>query len=207
MRYLYLLFVVGITFFACKKKGKADFILKGTITDATYSIPMDGAEVKLYEKSAGSSSYSLVGTTSTNGSGSYSFTFPRNSIETYKIIVTKNLYFEINELINFSSLSIESDNVRNYSTTAMAWAKLRFINQVPSDVTDVLKYTQTEGKTGCDICCSSGEHILNGIIDTTIYCVNDGNTNYTYTYLNGNTPGIKSANTIAFDTTEILLIY
>ncbi len=88
----------------------------------------------------------------------------------------------------------------------MSWVKLRFINQVPVS-TDVLKYTQTQGKTGCTLCCPSGEHVLLGAVDTTIYCINDGNTNYTYSYIVGSIPGTKSAITTAFDTTEILLTY
>lgn len=206
MKYIYFTFILGIALFSCKKKGKADFTLKGTLTDATYSIPMDGANVQLFEKIAGNSSYDLIGSSSTDGSGSYSFTFPRNSVESYKIIITKDLYFDIDQMINFSDLSIENDNIRNFSTTAKSWAKLRFINQSPSAL-DVLKYTQTEGKQGCDLCCPSGEHTLMGAVDTTIYCINDGNTTYAYSFLNGSLPGSKSAMTTAFDTTEILLTY
>jgi len=206
MKYIYFTLILGIALFSCKKKGKADFTLKGTLTDATYSIPMNGASVTLYEKIAGNSSYDIIGSTSTDGNGSYSFTFPRNSAESYKIIISKNLYFEIDQLINFSDLSIENDNIRNYSTTAMSWVKLRFINQSPS-AADILKYTQSEGKQGCTLCCPSGERILQGAVDTTIYCINDGNTTYAYTFLNGSFPGYKSAITTAFDTTEISLTY
>ncbi len=106
MRYIYLFIILSFSILSCKKKGKADFTLKGTITDVTYSIPLDGAEVKLYEKVAGNSSYDIIGTSSTNGNGSYSFTFPRNSVESYKITFTKDLYFDIEEFVNFSDLSI-----------------------------------------------------------------------------------------------------
>ena len=206
MRYIYLALIISVSLFSCKKKGKADFTLRGTITNSTYSIPMEDAEVKLYEKIAGSSSYSHVGTSSTDGNGSYSFTFPRNSVESYKLIITKNLYFEINQLISFSDLSIDNDNVRDFSTTAMSWVELRFVNQDPLP-NDILKYTQTEGKTGCEVCCPSGENILSGATDTAIYCINDGNTTYRYSYLLGATTGTEFAITTAFDTTQIMLNY
>ncbi len=207
MKYILLTFFISVAVLSCKKKGKADFVLKGTLTNTTFSIPMDGAQVQLFEKKAGGSSFDLIGTTSTDGNGAYSFTFPRNSVESYKITLTKDLYFDIEQIINFSDLTIENDNVRNFSTTAKSWVKLRFINQSPSSTLDVLKYTQVEGKTGCLLCCPSGEHSLYGVIDTTIYCINDGNTTYRYNFIIGSTTGTKFANTTAFDTTEILLTY
>ena len=47
------------------------------------------------------------------------------------------------------------------------------------------------------------------IADTIIYCINDGNTSYTYNYnvVGTSNIGQQTAVTIAFDTTEILLNY
>ena len=48
--------------------------------------------------------------------GKYEFTFPREQVERYIIEVQKEGYFSIIEDIYFSSLTLEQDNIRNYST-------------------------------------------------------------------------------------------
>lgn len=199
-----LFFLASSLLFSCNK-GKAEITLKGTINDITFGTTHSGASVKLYENIAGGSSINLLGTSTIGSNGSYSFTFPRNKAESYTLIIQKNLYFEINELIYLSSLTIEDDNVRNYSTTAKSWAKLHFVS--PSS--QYMTYTKQSGKQNCTECCPSEEQSLSGIMDTNIYCINDGNTTYSYLYsvigagINGNKSGV----TTAFDTVEILLNY
>ncbi len=193
--------------FGCKK-GPADFTLTGTITDSSFSAPLSDAVVKLYGTEAGGLSLDLIAQTTLESDGSYSFTFERGKIETYHLSVVKFNYFELYEDIPFSSLTIEEDNIRNYSTTAKSWVKLRFINTSPL-VDDVLEYIKQEGKSACVECCPDGTTYLNGAVDTSIYCMNDGNTEYRYYYFvhNSSIQGPKSAITTAFDTTEILLSY
>lgn len=204
MKFLLFTFIIVVSFTSCKKKGKANFTIKGVITDSSFSNGLDGATVKLYEKPAGSSSMNLLGTTTSNSFGEYSFTFPRNQVESYQFTCTKTNYFPIDATINFSDLTIENDNVINYSTYAKSWAKLHFINQ--SGVSSV-RFTKTVGKSGCTECCSSSEQILSGFTDTSVYCINNGNTTYTYSYYVPGTTnlGNKTTTTIPFDSTEILL--
>tara|TARA_B110000285_G_scaffold228649_1_gene291945 strand:- start:635 stop:1258 length:624 start_codon:yes stop_codon:yes gene_type:complete len=193
--------------FSCKK-GKADFTVTGTITNTSLSSGLNGATVSLYEIPAGSVSSELIGTTTTNLSGVYSFSFPRNQSESYIITCTKSNHFSIEESINFSDLSIKEDNVINYSTTAKSWVKLRFLNNTPSGA-DVLNFTRTAGKNDCDACCVSTETSLVNILDTSIYCINDGNNVYSYSYIHQGTTnfGEKSVVTASYDTTELLLTY
>jgi len=201
-----ILLFVGLTF-ACKK-GKGDFTLKGLITDTTFSSPFLGGIVKLYQIPAGTSQEILIGTQTLGSDGTYSFTFPRDKMEKYILKITKNNYFSLNETVFFSDLTLEEDNVFNYSTTAKSWAKLRFINSNPL-AGDVFSYIKQQGKANCPECCSITENIYYGALDTTIYCINDGNTVYSYFYSVSGTSnqGVKSAVTVAFDTTEILLNY
>lgn len=209
MRVFQIFLIVIISFnFGCKKKGKADFTLKGVITDGTFTTPLANADVFLYETIAGQSTSSLIGQTTTNSFGEYSFTFPRNSAESYYLSSSKQDYFPLEKTIYFSDLTIEEDNIRDYTTTALSWVRLRFINQSPN-VSDVLQYSRQIGKINCSTCCSAGVNYLNGAIDTSIYCVNDGNTTYQYQYSVAGTTnnGVKSATTVAFDTTEIFLQY
>jgi len=204
-----LLFIVlALTLIYSCKKGKADFTITGTITNTSLNTGLNSATVKIYETPAGSGVLELIGTTTTNASGVYSFSFPRNQSESYTVTCDKLNHFSFEESINFSDLTIKEDNIYNYSTTAKSWAKLKFINATPSGL-DNLKFTKTAGKSDCLECCTNTETSLVNILDTTIYCINDGNTAYSYTYIHVGTPnyGDKSAVTVAYDTTEIVLSY
>lgn len=203
----YAFLLLGLLAISSCKKGKADFTIRGTITDATFSNGLSGASIKLYEVEAGGSGSNLIGN-STLSDGTYSFTFPRNQAESYTLIVEKANYFTLNETIWFSDLTISEDNVRNYNTTAKSWVNLRFVNQSALP-TDQLNFIKANGKTGCDECCDAAEQSLYGDVDTSIICINDGNTIYSYNYVEVGTlnTGTKSVNTVAFDTTELLLNY
>lgn len=193
--------------FACKK-GKADFTLKGTITDQTFVKNLSGAQIKLFSVPVGSTSQKEIGSMTIGTDGAYSFTFPRDKMEKYVLKITKSGYFDVERDIFFSDLTIEEDNVRNYGTTAKSWVKLTFFNANPS-TTDHLQYIKQAGKEGCEECCTDQEQHLYGAVDTSIYCINEGNTIYSYLYwvIGTTDQGLKSVSTTAFDTTEIILNY
>ncbi|MCE2713248.1 MAG: carboxypeptidase-like regulatory domain-containing protein [Cryomorphaceae bacterium] len=204
---------ISIFFFAliilasCSKK-KAEFKLSGTVSDQTFSTPLSNASVMLYQVPVGSTDKVLVGTTTTNSAGEYSFVFPREKMEKYILRISKNLYFDIEETVFFSELSLEEPYIRNASTTAKSWAKLTFHNLNPQAV-DHFQYIKQSGKESCFDCCPSTYQDYYGALDTSIYCINDGNTNYSYFYWVLGTPaqGSQTIYTTAFDTTEIILNY
>lgn len=206
MRFLVFILAISMLGLSACKKGKADFTIKGTISDATFGTTLSGAELKLYEIEAGGASSTLISQSTVGSDGSYSFTFPRNASESYLLTIRKNNYFDRDMVIPFSDLTIENDNVRNYSSTARSWARLRFIT---SDPTAQLKYVKQQGKTDCASCCDNSENFLNGVQDATIICPNDGNTVYSYHYwlLGTAISGEKNATTTAFDTVDIILNY
>jgi hypothetical protein len=86
--------------------------------------------------------------------------------------------------------------------------KLSFLNNNP-DPNDQLHIVKQQGKENCMECCSSEEQDFHGALDTSFYCVNDGNTIYSYLFwvIGTSNSGIKSINTIPFDTVEINLVY
>jgi len=90
----------------------------------------------------------------------------------------------------------------------MAWIGLHFINNNPQ-ATDHLQYIKQAGLQGCAACCPNTEQNYFGALDTTIYCINNGNEVYSVYYwvLNSSNQGLLSAVTTAFDTTEIILNY
>ena len=195
-----LIILLGFGLSACKK-GKADFVLKGNLTDATFNTSLSGATIKLYEVEAGGGSTNLLGTQTVGSDGSYSFTFPRNAVENYILEIRKNGYFNLDIDIPLKQLTVEEDNIRNYSTTARSWAGLHFSTVGTGSVS----YIKQSGKTDCDECCASGEVVLTGPMDTIIYCPNDGNTLYSYIYTAGINTGTKQVTTPAFDTAYINL--
>jgi hypothetical protein len=162
----------------------------------------------LYQVPIGTTQQVLLSTSTIGSDGLYSFTFPRDKMEKYVLVITKLNYFDISEEVFFSSLTTKEDNVRDYSTKAKAWVKLTFFNSNPAPG-DQLKYIKQAGKEGCSECCSDAEQFLIGAINTSIYCVNDGNTDYSYYYwlIGTSNQGLKSAYTTAFDTVEISLTY
>ena len=196
-----------ILFLSCKKKN-ADFTIKGLATDTTFSKPLSNATVKLYQVPVGSSDEFLITTLKTDAQGNYTLSFPREKIEKYHLVINKSNYFAIDETIYFSELSLESDYIKNVSTTAMSWAKLTFHNLNPQ-VGDHLQYIKQNGKDGCLECCPISYQDYYGSIDTSIYCINDGNTDYSYLYwvLGASDQGNRTVLTTAFDTSEVILNY
>lgn len=206
MRVLAYIIVIGIIGFTSCKKGKADFTIKGVITNNTFGSGLNGAKVKLYEIEAGGGSTNLLGETTIGSDGSYSFTFPRNKAESYLVTIRKEDYYDRDMPINFADLTIENDNIYNFYSTAKSWVRLKFITTNPAAE---FRYIKQQGKEICDGCCSADEQFLYGVQDLTIICPNDGNTLYSYNYWVLGTPvsGVRSATTAAFDTVDIVLNY
>lgn len=194
-----ILFLFG---FSSCKKGKADVTINGTITNTFDGLGLANCSVSLTQVNADGTTELLGQMNSSNGT--YSFTISRTHCLGYNLAVVKNNYFNVDEFINFSSITVENDNVNNFSTAPLSWVKLKFQNDFPVP-SDKMKITKIAGREGC----VDDPFYLDGDADTVIYCENDGGTSFTYNYLevSGNQFGQKSAVTIPFDTTEILLQY
>lgn len=206
MKNVIIAFLILSALGACKKKD-ITYTVEGTITDETFGQSLAGATVSLYEVPAGGATPTdLVATVITGSDGKYSFEIKREKIEEYRIDVSKNLYFGTSQSFHADDLSTNETNVFTHSVTAMSWVKLHFIN---TDADQDLKYIRQSGKTGCAECCAATEQFLYGEIDTSVYCINDGNTTYGYYYwvLNTANNGPMSVTTTPFDTVELLLNY
>lgn len=205
MKRLYYFLFLAITVISCEK-GKANFVLKGTIQDETFSTTLAGATIQLYQVQVGSASETFVSSQTIGSDGTYSFTFPRDNMEKYILRIEKDNYFPLEKTVYFSSLTINSENIRDYSTTAKAWVKLNFIND-PNFGGNELEYTIQQGKENVDGSCQHGTYTIN--TSTSYYCINDGNQLYSYLYFafGPNDTGVKSVITTPFDTTELTLTY
>lgn len=195
--------------FACKKES-LEFTIRGNIFDDSFNKGLVGAEVELTAVEANSGDLRSINTQTLGESGDYSFTFLRDRDIKYYLTVNKDNYFPLNKTIFFSELTVENDNVFNYSTTAKSFINFKIKNTGVSDDQDQLKLEIFEAKTDCDECCSLGQHYFNGAnIDTNYYCANAGNQYYKFIYWvpEMNIVVFDSLITPAFDTVEYYIEY
>ena len=199
--------LVLLLLFGCNK-GAGTFTLEGGITDASFNQPLAGAEVSLYGIAAGNNQYAMIASAVTGADGKYSFTFDRTRTEKYTLYVKKNLYFEQEEEVYYSQLKLKETNIRNVSTTAKSWVEIKIFNNNAAN-NDHLQFLRQQGKTGCSECCFSGTNHLYGFQDTSIFCINDGNSLYSieYAVFGTSNTGILGVTTTPFDTTVLNLTY
>jgi hypothetical protein len=189
-------------------RGLANFTLSGVISDATFSTGLSGAELKLSKVSITTGEETLMETKILGADGKFEFTFPREKIEKYILKVTKPLYFDIEEEIQFSSLTPSTNNIRNYSTKAKSWVEYRFVNNNPLP-TDHLRITKFAGKENCNECCSSEPIDIYGSSFYAQTCINDALSVYSVYYQLVGTPtqDVLEVITQPFDTIVVQVNY
>ena len=190
------------------KRGVASFTLRGTISDETFSTPLTGATLKFYKVLIATGEEILVDTKVLGADGKYEFTFPREKIEKYIIRVSKPLYFDIDQEIQFSSLVPSAVNTRNYSSKAKSWVELRFVNTSVQS-SDHFRYIKFSGKENCSECCTSDQVDLYGTAYYSRTCINDALTPYSiyYQVIGTTTQNVVEVITQPFDTTLLLVNY
>lgn len=205
MRTAIFLLVVALSAIGCNKKA-ITYTIEGVISDQSLGGSLNGATVELYSLAPGVSSMGAPIATATTGSdGRFSFTTERGKVEKYIIKVKKTLYFDYSVEFTTDQLEPNTSNTYNTSLYAKSWVKLRFIN---FDGVENLHYVKQDGKEGCSECCTTTQQWLYGVTDTSIYCINDGNTLYSiYYWVEGGDHGPESVTTTAFDTTDIVVSY
>jgi 5-hydroxyisourate hydrolase-like protein (transthyretin family) len=204
---VFLFSISIVLLFGCNK-GAGTFILEGMITDVSFNQPLAGAAVELYGISGGNNQYALVASTVTGEDGRYSFTFDRTRTEKYTLYVKKPLYFEQELEVYYSQLKLKETNIRNVSTTAKSWVEIKIFNNNAAN-NDHLQFIRQQGKSGCSECCFSGITHLYGFQNTSIFCINDGNSLYSIEYgvFGTSNTGIIGVTTTPFDTTVLNLTY
>lgn len=190
--------------FSCKKKN-LKYVIKGTISDSSFNVPLSGAKVTIYVTTTSNTTPVQKVSLTTDASGNYSYELEREKLQSVIISVDKNNYFSDGTTTTLDNLSLDDDNVFSYNLYAKSWVRLHFV----SDGTKTIKYYKQIGKNGCAECCPTGEMQLTNVIDQSVYCINNGNTQYQIYYdVQGTTDnGTLSVNTVPFDTTEILISY
>lgn len=203
-----VLFALVLQLNSCNKEG-ISINIDGFILDESASISIENATITAYGQDPESNDYIFLSSTTSGANGYFSLSLNRDRYTSIKIEGTKSNYFTTSIEKKLSEYNTEHGNFIKLSTTAKAWARIHVINQPPNSSSDAIRLIKQKGKSGCDECCSSNELILNGIVDTTYYCINDGNTAFSifYEVIGGTTVNITEINTPAFDTTDILISY
>ena len=190
--------------FSCKKKNLA-YQLEGTIYDSSFNTTMSGATVSLLVVPTGTSTAKVLETQTTGSDGKYSFSFKREKYESIQILVTKSMYFDGELSTTLDNLDIENVNTNNFNIYAKSWVRIHITGNGTNDC----KYIRQEGLSGCDECCPTTTQEFTTPTDTSVYCINNGNTIYQvyYNVLNTSTQGPIGVTTVPFDTTELLISY
>lgn len=202
-----LLALIGLFLGSCKKNTGV-FEISGTITDMSSEIGLQDCKVYLYSFPIGDGEVLLIDSTYTGNDGSFDFSIERAQMEKYKILFSKEGYFEGEEIIYFSNLSIDDVNTVHLQTYGKSWVAIRLKNNNPQ-IEDHFRYIKQEGKANCSECCPIEEQNFYGDIDTTIYCANNANENYSIMYwvIGTSIVDIVSVNTTFLDTALIDVTY
>ena len=202
-----LILLIGFLIGSCQKNAGI-FEISGTVTDLSSSSGLENCKLYLYSYPVGTGEELLTDSTFTQNDGSYTFSFKRAQMEKYKIELEKDGYFEGEEIIYFSALTLEEVNTVNLETYGKSWVGIRLKNNSPQ-IEDHFRYIKQEGKTNCSECCPTEEQNFYGDLDTTIYCANNANENYSIMYwvIGTSIVDIASANTAFLDTTLIEVTY
>ncbi len=199
--------LIGFLIGSCQKNAGI-FEISGTVTDLSSSSGLENCKLYLYSYPVGTGEELLTDSTFTQNDGSYTFSFERAQMEKYKIELEKDGYFEGEEIIYFSALTLEEVNTVNLETYGKSWVGIRLKNNSPQ-IEDHFRYIKQEGKTNCSECCPTEEQNFYGDLDTTIYCANNANENYSIMYwvIGTSIVDIASVNTTFLDTTLIEVTY
>lgn len=195
---------IGFSISACKKN-KLEYKIEGVISDKSLNSPLNGAMVTLYVTEIGAASQIQIASMTTGSDGKYAFSFKREKYEAITIKVTKNLYFDQEISASLDDLNIKNSNVFNFDVYAKSWARVHIVGNGINDC----RIIRQEGYSGCAECCPTGYQYFNTPTDTSIYCINKGNTLYQvyYNVLQTPTQGPVGITTVPFDTTELLISY
>lgn len=206
---IFILLVSGVVL-GCKKNSALTFAIHGTVTDESFNKGLESATVIIYEKPVTSTDYKEIGRTTTDASGNYTLTFPRNRVEGYRVLIQKDYYFDKEYTVAFADLNPKKSIEYNFGTTAYSWVKIHLQNIDEVNSYDDFIYKKTQGRTDCMECCPTGvEQHFYGALDTVFYCITDGNKPFAYFYQLGNTStlGTNQQNTVAFDTITLTTSY
>ena len=162
---------------ACKKEGTVQFNLNGKVTDADDGSALSGVSIEVekqvVQNGVFGNTYENALTTSTDNSGNYSGSWPRENFAALRILAEKSNYIKAERELNINAFDdgVVTENIQLYKE---AFASLRFTHS-NGNTNDQLSFTFLNANFNCN-CCSNGWRTWQaGNIDTTITCRVYGN--------------------------------
>lgn len=202
------IFMLMLILTSCKKE-ELSFVIEGNVNDGTLNTVLSNAKVSIFTFPVGGTIGTKVTTLTTDSQGGFNYDLERKKYEKIELVVSKNNYFNHVDEVPFSELTTDGKNIFTYELKAKSWTKFILYNQQPAAQSDELKILKDSGKEGCSECCANGYYYYNGVVDTVVYCPNDGNHYMKFYYwVNGNElNGVDSVYNTPFDTTTYELYY
>lgn len=209
MRNLFFLLMIILVLSSCKKKDANSYIIEGVVNDESLNGVLANASITLLERKAGDFNYVELTSTTSDSEGKYKLSFQRNRVTDYKVVLKKDKYLSRESLILPQNLTLGKSNEFNWSMAAISWVKIHLQNVDTVNNYDEFIYQKIDGSTDCEGCCPNIELHFYGALDTTFFCVAEGNRSFSYYYelRNSTTLGNEQKITIPFDTISFETTY
>jgi len=198
------------------KKDKQKITINGSVYSPNLQSYVANAHVTISASMVTSgfynSNYTDIASTTTDGSGAFTFEFDKMKSAGYRIYISKDNYFDNTIDVADADIVAGTPYTPSYNLYPVAFIKLHVKNTTPNDSTDFISYYySTTGLPSCFECCSNT--IFKGYgtaYDTIIKCKTYGNQ---YMKISGHffqmwTAAISdSVYCVPFDTTSHNLFY
>lgn len=200
---------------ACKKEENQQITVKGTVTNLQSGSALSGAVVylegKLLNSGIYNNSFSVIASSTTNGSGQFEIKTDWQVVSQYRIRVYKLNHFETLSVVSAESIPKGSTYSTSFAISPIAWVRMNVRNAVGM-ADDEIQYKFSSTPQSCYDCCSNDYIVGTGATYTNSYkCKVIGdrdNTFYWTVKRNGiTTPSSSSRYCPAFDTTVLNIVY
>jgi hypothetical protein len=216
-----LYFIIAVVFLitgimiSCKKD-KQKITINGSVYSPNQQSYVSNAHVTISASMVTSgfynSNYTTIASTTTDGSGAFTFEFDKLKSAGYRIFIWKDNYFDNTIDIPDADVIAGTPYVPAYNIYPVAYLKLHVRNYPAYDSLDYIAYYYSEGALSCYQCCSNS--VLKGYgetYDTIAKCKTYGGQNVTINWhvKKGPWDGTLSDTIYCtpFDTTTYEIIY
>lgn len=196
---------------SCKKK-TIQYTFQGVVKESVDLTSLSGVSVdiaqKTYEGNVASVFFNSVGTLNTDASGYYELSFDREKVVEFKIELTKDGYFDMEDIISSSETTTADPNVFNYILEPKAWVRFNLTN-IGGLVSDEFTMIHYNFREDCAGCTTNDYYYYYGIVDSTFTYTTTGGEYMRYSYKTptGSIYIQDSIYTTLFDTVVVDLNY
>ena len=212
-----LLLVFPLIMTSCKKDEEViKLTFRGVVVDPVANSSISDVNVVLrgqaIEGGVWSSAYTTLGSTTTDGSGSFSFTYDKANYVEYRLEVNKANHFNNEFTINGDDVLPDAPYNGSFDLYKQAWFKVQLVNANPVNDQDEVRYQKVSDNLGCAACCTNDLVILGGqSVDTSWICPIYGGSTVEYNwFITKNSSTWSNSDSVlcpAFDTTSVLINY